>query len=109
MNYASRTYSHLILSIRIIVVAISLTCAASHKCRCLPSDSCWPDPDEWDTLNQTKNRNFLELRPVGSVCHGAECDEAECELVRNLTHNPLWRISQPADYQWTNWESRGLG
>ncbi|KAJ0422716.1 FAD-binding domain-containing protein [Aspergillus carlsbadensis] len=78
--------------------------ARTAPCRCLPSDPCWPTPTAWAQFNKTLNGHLFALRPIGASCHGAEYDEARCNVVRNSTNNPLWRISEPAAYQWTNWE-----
>ncbi|KAL2816678.1 hypothetical protein BJX63DRAFT_419875 [Aspergillus granulosus] len=74
-------------------------------CRCLPNESCWPNLKIWEEFNKTIGGNLLRLRPVGSSCHGIEYDQNRCATVRASTHNGLWRISEPAAYQWTNWES----
>ncbi|KAL4912944.1 hypothetical protein BDW62DRAFT_215957 [Aspergillus aurantiobrunneus] len=73
-------------------------------CRCLPSDHCWPSTHEWDTFNRTVNGHLLQVKPVGSVCHGKEFDQVGCDDVKANTHDSVWRISEPGALQWTNWE-----
>ncbi|KAL3445133.1 FAD-binding domain-containing protein [Aspergillus insuetus] len=91
---------HLIL----LTIFFNRVSARTTHCRCLPSDSCWPSRNTWDEFNKTINGHLLALRPIGAACHGAEYDETRCEIVKNSTNNPLWRILEPAAYQWTNWE-----
>ncbi|RAL08528.1 FAD-binding domain-containing protein [Aspergillus homomorphus CBS 101889] len=42
-----------------------------RNCRCLPHDPCWPSTHEWNLFNATVNGHLIQIRPVGSVCHGA--------------------------------------
>ncbi|KAL2846481.1 FAD-binding domain-containing protein [Aspergillus pseudodeflectus] len=99
VNYVFLT--HLLL----LTLITNCTSARTAHCRCLPTDPCWPDPGAWDEFNRTINGHLISLRPIGAACHGPEYNETRCEIVKDSTHNPLWRISEPAAYQWTNWES----
>ncbi|KAL3492487.1 hypothetical protein BJX62DRAFT_250543 [Aspergillus germanicus] len=80
---------------------------SGRRCRCLPGDACWPSVREWNALNRTIKGRLLRLRPVGSVCHGAEYDEDACDAVRAGSGSALWRIAQPGALVANNWETPG--
>jgi hypothetical protein len=83
--------THLIL----LTLITNRASARTAHCRCLPTDPCWPDPSAWDEFNRTINGHLVSLRPIGAACHGPENNKTRCEIVKNSTHNPLWRISEP--------------
>lgn len=75
------------------------------KCRCRPSDSCWPSTKEWSALNKTIHGNLVAVRPVASVCHQAEYNADACKVVTDNWKDSVWRSSQPGAGQWENWEA----
>ncbi|KAL4780294.1 hypothetical protein BJX76DRAFT_364412 [Aspergillus varians] len=78
-------------------------------CRCLPHERCWPSAHDWNVFNQSVNGHLIHLRPIGAVCHGHEFNQTECDDVRTHTNNSVWRASEPATLQSTNWESNWEG
>ncbi|KAL3456221.1 hypothetical protein BJX64DRAFT_48084 [Aspergillus heterothallicus] len=101
-------FPFLVLSISLIGnihAAVPVNHTILPDCRCRPGDTCWPTSQQWDAFNRTTNGNLRRLRPIGAVCHGDEYNEENCRSVNGLTYDPLWRIANPAAYQWTNWES----
>ncbi|KAI2793331.1 putative FAD-linked oxidoreductase [Penicillium oxalicum] len=75
------------------------------KCRCRPSDNCWPTSKEWAGLNQTLHGNLAAVRPAASVCHSPDYDAQACQMVKTSWSNSAWRSSQPGATQWENWEA----
>ena len=72
----------------------SETSAAIHKaikCRYIPEDTGWPQPQLWHQLNRTVNGRLIATVPVGSVCHFPNYDEAKCN---DLT--ATWGLVQTA-------------
>lgn len=54
------------------------------RCRYIPGDAGWPQPQLWSQLNRTVNGRLIATVPVGSVCHYPNYDEAKCnELTTN--------------------------
>ncbi|KAJ5727594.1 hypothetical protein N7493_005414 [Penicillium malachiteum] len=94
---------HLLLSS--ILPALAVGAPQSTRCRCLPTESCWPSQQEWMSLNDTLNHNLVAVRPVASVCSPQEFNSAACENVTSLWTDSVWRSSQPGAIQWENWEA----
>lgn len=66
------------------------------KCRCLPSQPCWPSTAEWKALNQSVHGQLVQVIPVGNVCHEPTFDEARCnELRSGLTYDARFRSAEP--------------
>ncbi|OJJ57373.1 hypothetical protein ASPSYDRAFT_79582 [Aspergillus sydowii CBS 593.65] len=76
-----------------------------RRCRCLPHEPCWPSTSEWNLFNESINGHLIHLRPVGAACHGAEFNQDACSYVKSQANNSVWRASDPATLQSTNWES----
>ncbi|KAL3481064.1 FAD-binding domain-containing protein [Aspergillus californicus] len=97
----------LLLMLMGITIAISTPQSRSPDCRCRPSDSCWPSVRQWEAFNKTINGNLLHLRPIGSVCHGADANQGRCEDAMTNSNSTIWRIAQPGALLALNWETRG--
>ncbi|PNS18684.1 hypothetical protein CAC42_5223 [Sphaceloma murrayae] len=54
----------------------------SPSCRTLPGDLDWPDTPAWDQLNRTVGGRLIATRPIASVCHDPNYDEAACNALR---------------------------
>lgn len=95
----------------IIPLLLSLLATAAigapqpDRCRCRPSDTCWPSAKEWSALNNTIHGNLVAVRPVASACHQAEYNADACKVATDLWTNSVWRSSQPGASQWENWEA----
>ncbi|KAJ5139393.1 uncharacterized protein N7515_004241 [Penicillium bovifimosum] len=62
-------------------LAFAATTIASD-CHCLPSDSCWPPPSAWDSLNGTVDGRLIATVPIGSPCHAPNYDAAACAAIK---------------------------
>lgn len=73
------------------------------RCRCFPSDDCWPSPKEWSEFNRSVNGRLVATVPIASPCHdsfpGVKYDAERCaEILANwprpvlhyeTTHSPM--------------------
>jgi hypothetical protein len=48
----------------------------------LPTDSCWPAPSAWASLNSTVGGRLVATVPIGSPCHAPNYDAAACAVVK---------------------------
>ncbi|CAO3564949.1 unnamed protein product [Mortierella alpina] len=78
-----------------------------RKCRCQPSQSCWPDDELWSALNATVNGRLIATHPAAYECHDPHYDEATCSTIQRGYYHDWWRPSQPGAYQHPNWEVQG--
>ena len=69
------------LLVRSVVAELSqveLRLETAPRCRYIPGDAGWPQPQLWSQLNQTVSRRLIATVPVASVCHDPNYDEAKC-------------------------------
>ncbi|KAJ5252910.1 hypothetical protein N7489_003320 [Penicillium chrysogenum] len=71
------------------LVALAAPAIASD-CHCLPSDSCWPAPSAWASLNSTVGGRLVATVPIGSPCHEPNYDAAACAALK-----ANWNMPQP--------------
>ncbi|KAJ5471230.1 hypothetical protein N7530_008587 [Penicillium desertorum] len=71
------------------LVALAAPAIASD-CHCLPSDSCWPAPSAWASLNSTVGGRLVATVPIGSPCHEPNYDAATCAALK-----ANWNLPQP--------------
>ncbi|KAJ5972923.1 uncharacterized protein N7479_002841 [Penicillium vulpinum] len=69
------------------LVALAAPTIASD-CHCLPSDSCWPTPSAWASLNSTVGGRLVATVPIGSPCHVPNYDAAACAALRANWNKP---------------------
>ncbi|KAI0966752.1 hypothetical protein F4678DRAFT_265414 [Xylaria arbuscula] len=61
-----------------------------ESCRTIPTDTTWPRQEIWNRLNASVSGRLIEGKPLGSVCHGNEYDDAACAVAREQ-----WSIPDP--------------
>ncbi|KGO50044.1 FAD linked oxidase, N-terminal [Penicillium expansum] len=71
------------------LVAIAAPALASN-CHCLPSDSCWPAPSAWASLNSTVGGRLVATVPIGTPCHEPNYDAAACAALK-----ASWNLPEP--------------
>lgn len=69
------------------LVALAAPAIASD-CHCLPSDSCWPAPPAWASLNNTVGGRLVATVPIGSPCHDPNYDAAACAALKASWYTP---------------------
>ena len=60
-----------------------------QKCKCGPTDNCWPSIDVWDELNSTVSGRLIKTVPLGSVCHDPTYDQQACNALKTQWNQPL--------------------
>jgi FAD/FMN-containing dehydrogenase len=93
------------LSLIPLFASIALAAPEKSHCRCRPHEACWPTNEQWSSLNSTIQGNLVATRPIASVCHEADFDEAACKTVKERWTDSYWRAAQPGAVQWENWEA----
>ncbi|RPA97303.1 FAD-binding domain-containing protein [Choiromyces venosus 120613-1] len=78
------------------------------RCRCLPTDSCWPTPSEWASFNTSVSGSLIAVKPVASPCHDPTFDQAACEDAKTNYNSSAWRGSFPGGYQQVNFETSAV-
>ncbi|KAF9942708.1 hypothetical protein BGZ67_000114 [Mortierella alpina] len=104
----------LLLVLACLLMAISLLNTPGHaspstsqlRCRCLPSQPCWPNAASWSALNQTVGGRLIATRPVTYECHDPHFNNAACLRIQHSDNND-WRLLQPSALQVPNWEQDG--
>ena len=69
------------------LVAIAAPAIASN-CHCLPTDSCWPAPSVWASLNSTVGGRLVATVPIGTPCHAPNYDAAACAALKAAWNEP---------------------
>ena len=70
----------------------------SPSCRCVPSDPCWPSPQDWQSLNDSvSGRLTIPTSPVEPCLDGGDKENPEeCqEALENFGKDPYWLQSLP--------------
>lgn len=62
------------------------------SCRCLPGDSCWPSPEEWDALDAGTGKLFATI-PLASPCHVDSATGYDAEKCASLQAS--WFLPEP--------------
>ncbi|KAI5863632.1 hypothetical protein GGS23DRAFT_507516 [Durotheca rogersii] len=57
------------------------------RCKCLPTDPCWPSVKTWDAFNRTVGGRLIATVPLGSPCHDPTFDEEKCNFLREQWHD----------------------
>ncbi|PYI00769.1 FAD-binding domain-containing protein [Aspergillus sclerotiicarbonarius CBS 121057] len=79
--------------------------SGSAKCRCQPSDACWPSEQDWNALNDSIHGHLVRVRPIGHVCHEPFYNRTSCNERVRLQTDSNWRAAQPGALQSFNWEN----
>ena len=56
--------------------------SSTPRCKCMPTDDCWPPASEWAQLNISIGGNLVATHPIGSPCHDPEYDAEKCEYLK---------------------------
>lgn len=94
-----------ILNVLTTALGVASAGPSRGRCRCLPSDGCWPGPDQWQALNSSLEGDLVAVKPVDFVCHEPTFDEQACQAVTAMNNDSLWRSGQPGAVQHQNWGS----
>jgi hypothetical protein len=77
-------------SLALAAPAIAGVChvARDVDCHCLPSDSCWPAPSAWASLNSTVGGRLIATVPIGTPCHAPTYDATACAALQAEWYEP---------------------
>ncbi|KAF9965083.1 hypothetical protein BGZ70_005430 [Mortierella alpina] len=112
MHIPSSVWSVVLVSLpwaaALLDTALGASSSSHHshhrKCRCQPSQSCWPDDETWSAFNETVGGRLIATHPAAYECHDPHYDEAACSQIQKGYYHDWWRPSQPGAYQHANWE-----
>ncbi|KAJ2901620.1 FAD binding domain-containing protein [Zalerion maritima] len=62
--------------------------APQPKCRCHPSQNCWPSAKEWDTLASKLEGRLIPTVPLGTPCHDPTYNASACETLQKEWFSP---------------------
>ncbi|KAF9975821.1 hypothetical protein BGZ73_000362 [Actinomortierella ambigua] len=86
------------------------TSHARLRCKCQPTQPCWPSSSLWSAFNETVGGRLIATKPVARECHAEYYDKAKCDAIKEVYYYSVWRQNQPGAFQMANWETlRGEG
>ncbi|KAJ6023621.1 uncharacterized protein N7446_013985 [Penicillium canescens] len=90
-------------SVALAVPAIAGVCpiARDADCHCLPTDSCWPAPSAWASLNSTVGGRLIATVPIGTPCHAPNYDAAACAALKAEWYEPQPHLNSPSSIMQT--------
>lgn len=71
-------------------------------CRCQPADSCWPNENEWNSLNTAVQGRLVKLSSPLDSCKLSSTNTS-CQQLTSQIKNPFFLETQPALTQYSGW------
>lgn len=62
---------------------------ANSTCLCMPGDACWPNKEEWATLNASLSGRLITTVPLAHVCHDPTFNAKACTALQ-----AVWTLPQ---------------
>ncbi|KFX97817.1 hypothetical protein V490_02608 [Pseudogymnoascus sp. VKM F-3557] len=79
---------------------------ALAKCKCTPTDDCWPKVSDWDTLNTTIDGRLINNEPLARPCYqGAGYSKEICEDISSNWNVNSWLATSPVGYSYPTFDS----
>lgn len=78
-----------------LYATVTATVSASSNsslCKCLPSDSCWPLDEAWDSLNATVGGNLIKTVPLARTCHDPNFNNGTCSTLQAGWEDPTTQL-----------------
>ncbi|KAI1089204.1 FAD-binding domain-containing protein [Rostrohypoxylon terebratum] len=103
-----------LISLVVVIVAVTLNYRGSQQCRVIPGDQSWPSLEHWNDLNQTIHGKLIASVPLAAPCHytsegtseGATTfNQDRCDALRDEWFFPTTHLGSPSSpmaYQFTN-------
>ncbi|KAH7057163.1 hypothetical protein B0J12DRAFT_774839 [Macrophomina phaseolina] len=81
----------------LLCFALSIRLSGAAKCKCTPSDPCWPSASDWDQLNSTLSGRLIRTTLPASVCYESEPDynRTACDLLIPEWQTPEFHSDDP--------------
>ena len=64
------------------------------RCRCKPTDSCWPTDRQLRAFSASLSNPLVNIRPIGAACRDPTFDATRCAEVMTNQFNGTWRSDQ---------------
>ncbi|EXJ77159.1 hypothetical protein A1O3_10317 [Capronia epimyces CBS 606.96] len=79
---------------------------AFAKCKCTPTEDCWPSVSAWDALNATVDGKLIRNHPIAQPCYpGAGYSDERCEEISANWSTNSWLAQFPTGYSYPTIET----
>ncbi|KJK61767.1 FAD binding domain protein [Aspergillus parasiticus SU-1] len=69
------------------------------KCRCAPTDACWPSASKWNDLNSTVHGHLIANEPLAKSCYdGLVKDSTQCQRISKVYRDAFFREASPIGF-----------
>ncbi|PWY81989.1 FAD-binding domain-containing protein [Aspergillus heteromorphus CBS 117.55] len=69
------------------------------KCKCTPTDPCWPSLSAWSALNTSVDGKLIHTQPIAEPCYpGADYSNQLCQYISDEWNNSSFIELNPAGY-----------
>ena len=79
------------------------------RCRCKPTDSCWPTDRQLQAFSASLSNPLVNIRPIGAACRDPTFDATRCAEVTTNQFNGTWRSDQIGAAIYPDGEFAGFG
>ncbi|OOG00530.1 hypothetical protein ASPCADRAFT_39217 [Aspergillus carbonarius ITEM 5010] len=80
--------------------------SAFAKCKCTPTDDCWPSVDAWTALNSSVNGKLARNEPIARPCyHGPGYSSELCQSISSNWTSNVYQATFPIGYSYPLVES----
>ncbi|KAG0213949.1 hypothetical protein BGX28_003127 [Mortierella sp. GBA30] len=76
----------------------------SSKCRCQPTEPCWPSNASWSKLKDKVEGRLITTTPAAYECRDPHFNSVKCDEIKTMYYKDLWRQQQPGAMRHVNWE-----
>ncbi|KAF5864046.1 hypothetical protein ETB97_008783 [Aspergillus alliaceus] len=75
--------------------------SAFAKCKCIPTDDCWPSVSKWDALNSTVGGKLIHNQPLAKACYqGPGYSAEQCQSIAADWNDYSWLANSPIGYSY---------
>ena len=89
----------------VLPILVAHKAISTSTCRCIDTQPCWPNENEFATLASQLSQPLLYPRPPESACYPPSAPSSDCSIVIANHSNGDWRSDQPGSMQNTNFET----
>ncbi|PYH88396.1 FAD-binding domain-containing protein [Aspergillus ellipticus CBS 707.79] len=69
------------------------------KCKCTPTDPCWPSLSTWNALNSSVDGKLINTQPMAQPCYpGPDYNDELCQVMSDEWTNSTFRELSPVGY-----------
>ncbi|KAL2827337.1 FAD-binding domain-containing protein [Aspergillus cavernicola] len=71
------------------------------KCKCAPTDDCWPSVSKWTALNDTVDGKLVQNQPLAEACYqGPGYNAKQCQSIASNWADNTWLADSPIGYSY---------